>query len=138
VTSSFLFDEERLLLKKEAVGPPPLTHHEIRKNDHLYFADQLPGSKTGESVTTQITDASHKRLSSIRGAVIYTTEQGDLYTRVGACLIHVYEADGTFKGSVHLTGLPSSCASIRFDADGNLYQLDGDTEGMHLLQWQRH
>jgi len=136
-TASFLFDEDSLLLKKEAVGPPPLTHHEIRKNDHTYFTDPLPGSKTGESVTTQITDESHRPISSIQGAVIYTTDQGDLYTRATACQINVYEADGTFKGSVHLTGLPSSCASIRFDTDGNIYQLDGDTSGMRLVQWER-
>jgi hypothetical protein len=134
---SFLFDENSLLLKKETAGPPPLTHHEVRKKDHLYFADQMPGAKNGEGVTTQITDESHQKVSTIEGAVIYATEQGELYTRAAPCQINVYEADGSLKGSARLTGLPSSCASVRFDSEGNIYQLDGDALGMRLVLYKR-
>jgi hypothetical protein len=79
--------------------------------------------------------------------VVYVTGLGEVYTRVSDREIQVYEPDGSLKGKVVLTGLPTACASVRFDADGNIYELDGipdqagqytaEMPGMRLLLWER-
>ena len=79
--------------------------------------------------------------------MLYITDLGEVYTRRGDCEIDVYEADGSFKGKVNLTGLASVCSAIRFDSQGNIYELDGipdashhytpDMPGMRVLLWER-
>ena len=95
----------------------------------------------------KVTDESRRKVGQIQGTVIYITEQGDIYTRVGDCEVQVYSVDGTLKGKVSLTGLKSACTSIGFDSDGNIYQLDGIPDanaqyspqmtGMRLILWER-
>ena len=148
ITQTFIFDEESLLMKKEKIARPPENHHQVRASEHVYFIDQVPnGSKEDSGQVNRVTDDLHHDIANIRGTVIYVTGQGEVYTRMGEREINVYEADGSLKGKVILTGLASACASIRFDAAGNLYELDGIPDaaghytaqmpGMRLIEWER-
>lgn len=126
---SFIFDEDSFLMKKENVARPPENHHQVRKSDHVYFIDQMPdGSKEDAHHMNRITDEFHRPVAAIKGTVIYVTEQGEVYTRVGTREIDVYDVKGSLKGKVVLKGLRSACASIRFDSTGNIYELDGIPE----------
>jgi len=40
---TYFFDEKDLLLKKEIVARPSETHHQVRRANHVYFIDQIPG-----------------------------------------------------------------------------------------------
>jgi len=123
---TYFLDEKSLLMKREMIARPPEDHHELRRSNHRYFTDQVPGSGQGDHrPVTRITDESHRGIASIQGSVIYVTGRGDIYTRVGPREIRVYDLDGSLKGKVTLTGLTSACSAIRFDADGSLYELDG-------------
>ncbi len=122
----YMFDEQSLRMKKENVAPPPVTHHQVKRHEHVYFIDAMPGTQTVDTQTiNRISDPSHQEVAAIRGSVLYVTGEGEIYTRVGARQINVYEADGTLKGNVTLTGMRGACASIRFDSAGNIYELDG-------------
>jgi hypothetical protein len=145
---TFIFHEPSLLMKKVALAPPPETHHQLRKNDRTFYIDAVPGgSGRGSPSVQRITDTSRRPVAQIRGDVIYITNEGEIYTRSGDCQINVYEPGGTLEGTVTLPGLPSACQSIRFDAEGNIYQLDGipdmaqrytpEMTGMRLLRWER-
>lgn len=145
---TFLFDEESLLMKKENIARPPENHHQVRASEHVYFIDQVPnGSKGDAGQVNRITDDLHHGVADIRGAVIYVTGQGEVYTRMNEREIDVYGVDGSLKGKVLLQGLASACQSIRFDAAGNLYELDGIPDeagqytakmpGMRLIEWER-
>jgi hypothetical protein len=145
---TYVMDEETLLMKKENIARPPEDHHQIRRNNRKYSIDQVPdGSKTNADHVNQITDESHKHVADIKGSVIYVTNQGDVYTRVGERELRVYDVDGSLKGKIRLKGLASSCESIRFDSEGNIYQLDGipddkgqydgQMKGMRLILWER-
>jgi hypothetical protein len=144
---TYIFHEPSLLLKRIDVAPPPENHRRLKKNDRTYFIDKLPGASQGAPPVQRITDESRRPIADIKGDVIYITAQGEIYTRVGDCQIHVYEAGGAFKGKVALTGLPSACRAIRFDPEGNIYQLDGipnaaqqytpEMTGMRLVRWER-
>jgi hypothetical protein len=78
---------------------------------------------------------------------VYVTGRGEVYTRISDREIRVYEPDGSFKGKVLLRGLPSACQAVRFDADGDIYELDGipdkngqhtaEMPGMRLMVWER-
>jgi len=147
-TQTFLFDEQSLLMKKENIARPPENHHQVRASEHVYFIDQVPnGSKEDAGQVNRITDDRHHGVADIRGAVIYVTAQGEVYTRMGEREIEVYGVDGSLKGKVLLEGLSSACASIRFDAAGNLYELDGIPDaagqydarmpGMRMMEWER-
>jgi len=145
---TYILDEDRLLMKKETIARPPENHHQVRASGHVYFIDQVPdASKDDSRHVNRVTDASHHGVADIRGSVIYVTGLGDVYTRVGEREINVYDVDGSFKGKVQLKGLSSACESIRFDSEGNLYELDGipdkndhysaEMPGMRLLLWER-
>jgi len=146
-SQAFVLDETTLLMKKLNAARPPESHHEIRKNDRVYSVDPVPGGMSGSVPVARIRDDAHHGVADIVGTVIYTTAGGDIYTRVGPRELRVYAVDGALKGRVQLVGLPASCASIRFDAEGNIYELDGIPDadgqygesmpGMRLLQWQR-
>jgi hypothetical protein len=148
LTQTYILDEEHLIMKKEAIARPPESHHQVRKNDHVYFVDQVPdGTREDARHVNRVTDESHRNVGDIQGTVIYITGRGEVYTRLGEREIRVYDVNGSLKGKVFLKGLGSSCASIRFDTLGNLYQLDGipnsvdqytsDMPGMRLMQWAR-
>jgi hypothetical protein len=148
-TSTYILDEDRLLMKKEKVAPPPEEHHRVKKNDHVYFIDATPtGSKEDAGRMNHVTDESHHSLADIQGSVIYVTENGDIYTRLGEREIRIYDIHGSLLGKVQLTGLSSACASIRFDSAGNLYELDGIPDpqgaytasmpGLRFIRWERH
>jgi len=125
-TQTYLLDEKTLLMKKENVGPPPENHHELRDNGRLLYVDPaLDATAFTSHPMTRITDSDHRRVADIEGDVIYVTAKGEIYTKVGARQLRVYDARGALKGTVTLTGLSSSCSSLRFDADGDIYQLDG-------------
>ncbi len=145
---TFIFDEDSLLMKKENIARPPENHHQLRRSDHTYFIDQVPGGSSKDSPpVNRVTDESHHGVANIQGEVIYMTEQGDVYARVGTCEVNVYDVEGSFKGKVLLKGLSSACASIRFDAEGDIYELDGIPDengrytasmpGMRLMFWER-
>jgi hypothetical protein len=145
---NFILHEPSLLMKKVSIAPPPESHHELRKKDRTYYIDAVPGSSEGGTPPIQrITDAARRPVAQIRGEVIYITPTGEIYTRTGDCDIHVYSAEGALEGHVTLPGLPTACRSIRFDADGSIYELDGipdaaghytpDMPGMRLLRWDR-
>jgi len=147
-TQTYIFDEKNLLMKRENIARPPESHHEVRRKDHVFYIDQVPGSETPQSpAVNRVTDEAHHGVAELRGTVVYMTGQGEIYTRVGEREIRVYEADGSLKGKVTLTGLPSACASVRFDEDGNIYELDGipdkdgqytaEMPGMHVIVWER-
>jgi hypothetical protein len=147
-TQTYIFDEKSLLMKKENIAPPPDSHHQVRQQDHLYFIDQVPGSAaSGAPPVNRVTDETHHGVAELQGTVIYMTPAGEIYTRVGDREIRVYEAKGQLMGKVVLDGLSSACASIRFDPDGNMFELDGipdkagqygaDMPGMRLIEWQR-
>ena len=98
----------------------------MRHNDHVYYTDALPGSRKGEQASvTRITDPTRRTFNDIEGAVIYVTGRGEIYTRVGAREIRVYDVTGSLKGKLTLKGLRSACSALRFDSDGSLYELDG-------------
>jgi hypothetical protein len=145
---TYFFDEKDLLLKKENVARPPETHHQVRRNNHVYFIDQIPGSGGKNApMVNRVTDESHRGIANIQGTVVYVTGLGEVYTRISDREIRVYEPNGSLKGKVFLTGLATACASVRFDADGTIYELDGipdqagrytaDMPGMRLLVWER-
>ena len=145
---TYILDEKNLLLKRERIARPLETHHEVKKSDHRYFIDQVPdGSKTDAQHVNRVTDESHRGVSDIQGTVLYVTDRGEVYTRVGDCQIHVYDIDGSLKAKVAMSGLNSACRSARFDSYGNIYELYGipgpDRQygsamtGMRLIQWQR-
>lgn len=149
VMQTYILDEESLLMKREKIAPPPENHHQVRKSDQVYFIDRVPdGSNDDSRHVNRVTDASHRGVANIKGSVIYVTERGDIYTRMGERVIAVYDVDGTLKGQVRLSGLPSACESIRFDSEGNIYQLDGipdqaghynaEMVGMRVIRWERH
>jgi hypothetical protein len=142
--ATFLFDEERMLLRKENIAPPPATHHRLRRSERLFYIDEVPGSSAGGAhPVNRITDPSRRSVADIRGRVIYITSRGEIFTRVGECEIRVYDVGGSLTATARLGGLPSSCDALRFDSEGNLYQLDGipgenSIPGMRLIRWERH
>jgi len=122
----YILDKESLLMKKEKVAPPPEGHHELRRKDQVYFIDPVPTASRDDSRrVNRITDAAHHGVASIRGVVAYVTDRGEIYARVGDRELDVYDAAGAFEGKVLLKGLRSACRSVRFDAEGNIYELDG-------------
>jgi hypothetical protein len=123
----FRFDSQTMLMTKETIALPPETHHRVKKGDVDYFVDQVPGSsnKEGAVPVNRITDRLGGKANEIEGQVVYVTDAGDLYTRVGAREIRIYDVRGVLKGKVTLSGLSFTLASIRFDGAGNIYQLDG-------------
>jgi hypothetical protein len=122
----YILDGQTLLMKKENAPPPPENHHEVRNSNHTFFIDSLPGAAKGsEPSVSRITDEAHRGVAEIEGIVIYVTNAGDVYTRVNKRQINVYDVSGSLKGKVQLKGLSASCAALRFDEQGNLYQLDG-------------
>jgi hypothetical protein len=122
--SIYRFDAERLLLKKDVVARPPEDHHRVTRAGAVYFIDRVPGAgSAGAAPVNRIRSASRNRTADIEGTVVYVTERGEVYTRVGPRELRVYDVEGTLLGKARLTGLSS--AAIRFDAAGNLYQLDG-------------
>jgi hypothetical protein len=148
VTQTYLLDQESLLMKKENVARPPEDHHQVKKSDRVYFIDPIPGSaKDDAHRQMQITDEKHQAVASIKGTVVYVTEDGEVYARVGEREIDVYDVSGSLKGKVILEGLPAACAAVRFDSTGNIYELDGipDSDqkysasmpGMRLILWER-
>jgi hypothetical protein len=145
---TFILDEKSLLLKRENIARPSETHHEVRKSEHVYFVDQVPdGSKDDSHHVNRVTDESHHDVADLKGTVVYVTDRGEIYTRVGDCEIHVYDITGSLIGKVLMSGLSSACRSIRFDSYGNMYELDGipgadrqytaDMPGMRLVEWER-
>jgi hypothetical protein len=145
----YLFDEDSLLMKKETIARPPESHHQVRQGSSVFFIDAIPGrAEKNSAPVNRITDSAHHGLGDIQGAVIYMTDQGDIYTRVSDRDIRVYDLRGALKGKVTLSGLASACAAIRFDSEGNLYELDGIPDadnhysakmpGMRLIRWERH
>ena len=138
---SWFLDEKSLLMKKENVARPPETHHQIRRHDHVYFIDEVPGGAGSHaSPVNRVTDESHRGLADIQGTVVYVTGRGEVYARVSDREIRVYEPDGSFKGKVLLKGLPSACLAVRFDGDGNIYELDGipDKNDQYTRRDARH
>jgi len=145
---TWFLDEKTLLMKKENVGQPPEAHHQIRHHNHVYFIDEVPGGSGRQALpVNRVTDESHRGIAEIQGTVVYVTGRGEVYARVNDREIRVYEPDGAFKGRVLLKGLSSACLAVRFDPDGNIYELDGipdkagqygaDMSGMRLIQWER-
>ena len=145
---TYIIDAEKLLLKKETIARPPDTHHQWKKSDKTYFIDQVPDGATDDARhVNHITDESHHSVADIQGSVIYLTESGDIYTRLGEREIRIYDIEGNLKGKVQLTGLASAASAIRFDADGNIYELDGipdqggryssDMPGLRLIRGTR-
>ncbi len=144
----YIFHEPTLLLKRLNAPPPPPDHHRMSKDNRTYFIDAVPGSDEKGSVKRhRVTDQSNRPVGEIQGEVLYITSRGEIYTRVGACAIYVYELQGVLKGKATLSGLPTACAALRFDSEGNIYELDGipnsqgqyteEMPGMRLLRWER-
>ena len=89
-----------------------------------------------------------RRIAELRGAVLYITGRGEIYTRIGQREIRVYSPEGALQGRVTLKGLDAACEAIRFDTYGNLYMLDGIPDpdgqysgampGMRLVRWERN
>jgi hypothetical protein len=147
-TQTYLFDEKSLLMKKENIAQPPENHHQIRRSDHTYFIDQVPdGSKDESRHVNHITNEAHQKVAAIHGTVVHVSDRGEIYTRAGPCEIAVYDVRGSLTGKVALKGLDSACAAIRFDAYGNIYELDGIPDaagqynskmpGMRVVVWER-
>jgi hypothetical protein len=145
---TYILDEPSLLMKKEKVAPPPENHHQVRRSDHVYFIDQVPdGSKEDSAHVNRVTDETHRGIADIQGTVTYVTERGDVYARVNDRDINVYDVVGSQLGKVKLAGLAAACASVRYDASGNIYELDGIPDdqghytaampGMRLVVWER-
>ncbi len=144
---TYLFDQESLLMKKEKIAPPPEEHHRVRRTGRVYYIDPVPGAKDDSHRVMKITDSGHHSVARIRGTVVYVTEEGDVYARLGDREIDVYDMGGLLKGKVFLEGLPAACASVRFDSAGNIYELDGVPDengrytpamkGMRLIFWKR-
>ena len=144
---TYLLDQESLLMKKESIARPPEDHHQVKKSDRVYFIDPIPGAVKDSHPVMQVTDARHRPVASIQGTVVYVTDDGDVYTRLGDREINVYDVDGSLKGKVTLEGLSAACAAVRFDSAGNIYELDGIPDqarqytpampGMRLLVWER-
>jgi hypothetical protein len=145
---TYFFDQESLLMKKEAVAPPPEDHHQVHRAGRIYFIDPVPGAgKDSSHHVVQVTDVEHRSVGSFRGDVVYVTDDGEVYTRVGEREIDVYDVKGSLKGKVILEGLAAACAAVRFDSAGNIYELDGIPDkdrqyspsmlGMRLIFWER-
>src|SRR5262249_40861512 len=129
---TYFLDENSFLLKKENVAPPPEDHHRLVKSDRVFFIDAVPnGAQDDARRVNRVTDESHHSVADIQGSVIYVTGRGEIYTRVGEREVRVYNVNGSQLGKIELEGLSSACASIRFDSDGSIYELDGipDQEG---------
>ena len=147
VAQTYLYDEKDLLLKREHIARPPETHHQVRRNNHVYFIDQMPGGGKDAPPVNRVTDEKRRGIADIQGTVVYVTGRGEVYTRISDREIHVVEPDGSLKGKAFLSGLPTACASVRFDAEGNIYELDGipdkvgqytaEMPGMRVLLWER-
>jgi hypothetical protein len=146
VTQTFLFDEDRLLLKREMIARPPEDHHRVVQQDRRFYIDAVPGTSRGGQAVNRITDESHRTVAEIEGKVVYITAAGDVYTRTSECRLNRYDVAGHLRDRLNLTGLPSSCAALRFDPAGAIYQLDGIPEpdgqytprmaGMRVIVWQ--
>jgi hypothetical protein len=145
---TYFFDQESLLMKKETVAPPPEDHHQVHRAGRIYFIDPVPGAgKDSSHHVVQVTDVEHRTVGSLRGDVVYVTDDGEVYTRVGEREIDVYDVKGSLKGKVILEGLAAACAAVRFDSAGNIYELDGIPDkdrqyspsmpGMRLIFWER-
>jgi hypothetical protein len=147
-THLFYLDQETFLLKKVKAAKPPEEHHRITHLERSYYIDPVPSdAKTDADRRTKITDDQRESEKTIKGRVVYVTDQNEIYTRVGDCQMEIYNLEGSHKGSIKLEGLPSACASARFDPEGNIYLLDGirdasdryspEMPGMRLLVWVR-
>lgn len=136
---TYILDEEHLIMKKDAIARPPENHHQIRKENRTFYIDPVPNaSKTDAGRVSRITDESRKSVADIQGSVVYVTAEGDVYTQVGKRDIRIYDVKGRVKGQLRLKGLSAACDAIRFDAEGNIYELDGipdltdeDLQGPH-------
>ncbi len=136
----FGFDGKTFLMKPEKGPPPPQGHHRVRPPEgQIYFVDLVPGDPRNDAERLSRITTPEGRRADIQGRVIYTTERGEVYTRMGPKEIRVYTIDGQLKGKVVLTGLNELAQSIRFDESGNIYQLDylPDLPGMRILKWER-
>src|SRR5262249_17363466 len=105
VTHTYLMDEESLLMKRERIAAPPETHHQVHKSERVYYVDQVPdGSKEDAHHVNRVTDQSHRSVADIQGAVIYVTDRGEVYTRLGEREIRVYDVGGSLLAQIQLTG----------------------------------
>lgn len=121
----YRFEPDTLLMKRDPAGIPSQTHHRLQAEGGTYFIDQNPQSaKQSEPVQT-VTDESRRPVGKIEGRMVYATDAGEVYTRIGRREIRIYSVKGKLKGRVILRGLSSSVATVRFDTLGSLYQLDG-------------
>jgi len=148
VVQTYYFDQENLLMKKETVAPPSEDHHQVRRTGRIYFTDPVPGAgKDNSHRVVQVTDTEHRSVGRLQGDVVYVTDAGEIYTRIGEREIDIYSVDGSLKGKVILEGLAAACAAVRFDSAGNIYELDGIPDkdhqysasmpGMRLIFWER-
>jgi hypothetical protein len=145
--ATFIFHEPSLLMKKINVPVPPETHHEVRQKDRVFYVDAIPGAGDSTSPEYRITDQTKRDVGRIKGRVVYVTETGEIYTRTSDRELLVYDLAGSRIGRMQCGGLASSCSSLRFDSEGNLYQLDGipndkgeytpEMSGVRLILWRR-
>lgn len=121
----YRFDADNHQLVRDPSGLPPTTHHKILDGDRTYYIDEDPRADRSKERVQSITDINGRKVGRMQGSVIYVTEARDIYTRTDTRAIRVYDSNGSLRGQVRLSGLSSSCATLRFDSHGNLYQLDG-------------
>lgn len=146
--SFYYLDQETYLLNKVKVARPPEEHHQVNHLAKSYFIDPVPaGSVSDADRKMRITNEKREEVGTLRGRVVYVTDQGEIYTRVADCDLEIYSVEGARLGKVRLDALPAACASARFDGQGNIYVLDGvpnaageyaaDMSGLRLNVWER-
>lgn len=144
----YYLDQESLLLKKVRVAQPPQDHHQVQHLERSYYIDPVPTGEVHDSQRQmKITNEKREAVGTVRGRVIYVTDQGEIITRVDDCELDVYSIEGKRLGNLRIGALPAACAGARFDGQGNVYVLDGvpngtgtyaaDMPGLRLLIWQR-
>jgi len=146
-TQMFWFDQNSLMMKKDSAALPPKDHHAVRQGDAVYYVNPIPGATKNATPVQRVTDLNQRRIADIQGTVMYTTLAGEVYTRVGEREIRVYDVQGGLKSRIVMPGLASSLNQLRFDEQGNIYQLDGIPDisghydssmpGMRMIVWQR-
>ncbi len=144
----FVLDQKSFLLKKIKAAKPPEEHHHLTTLERSYFIDPVPThAKQDSDRRAKITDASHQTVGTLKGRVVYVTDPGEIYTRVGECRFEIYSLKGALTGEVQLEALSPTCAGARFDPQGHIYLLDGIPDasgqysdqmpGMRLMIWER-
>lgn len=118
----YRFEAGTHLIKRDRWAAPPEGHHRVGRST----LDRVPSASTSDADQTyRLTDPESGKQVEVQGRVVYVTSNGDIYARLGARDLRLYGPDGRSKGRLRLGGLEATGRGIRFDAQGNIYQLDG-------------